>query len=386
MNNPIQLAKTIHSGKNSPNRCPLQHGVLLIALALTWLALSPTPNAFGVTPPPDGGYPNGNTAERTNALQSLTTGRFNTANGDSALFSNTTGDNNTANGVDALASNTTGGNNTANGITALVSNTTGQHNTANGAFALFLNTTGTFNTANGAGALRNNTIGSNNTAYGLGALRNNTTGNGNVALGVHAGFNLTTGNHNIDIGNAGVAGEANKIRIGTTGTQKQTFIAGISGVTVAGGVAVIIDANGQLGTVMSSARFKEGIKPMDEASEAILSLKPVTFHYKHELDPDGIPQFGLVAEQVEKISQDLVARDKEGKAYTVRYEAENAMLLNEFLKEHRTVQDQGATIAQMKTLVAQQQKQIEALTTGLGKVSDQLEISKPTPQLVVDGQ
>jgi Chaperone of endosialidase len=129
----------------------------------------------------------------------------------------------------------------------------------------------------------------------------------------------------------------------------------------------------------SSERFKDAIKPMDKASEAILALKPVTFHYKKELDPDGIPQFGLVAEEVEKVDPDLVARDANGKVYTVRYEAVNAMLLNEFLKEHKTVQEQGATIARL-------QKQIEALTAGLQKVSDQLELNKPAPQMASNNQ
>src|SRR5205814_6573041 len=109
--------------------------------------------------------------------------------------------------------------------------------------------------------------------------------------------------------------------------------------TVPSGVGVIVGSNGQLGTVVSSARFKDAIQPMDKASEAILALKPVTFRYKKDLDPDGIPQFGLVAEDVQKINPDLVARDEQGKPYTVRYEAVNAMLLNEFLKEHQTVQD-----------------------------------------------
>jgi Chaperone of endosialidase len=148
-------------------------------------------------------------------------------------------------------------------------------------------------------------------------------------------------------------------------------------VTVASGLDVVVGTNGQLGTITSSARFKEAIKPMDKASEAILALKPVTFHYKKELDPDGVPQFGLVAEQVEKVSPDLVARDADGKVYTVRYEAVNAMLLNEFLKEHRKVEEQGATIAEMK-------KQIEALTATVQKVSDQVAPSKPALQLVAN--
>src|SRR4030095_10706884 len=142
------------------------------------------------------------------------------------------------------------------------------------------------------------------------------------------------------IGNLGRAHESNTIRIGRTADQTATFIAGISGATVPAGVAVIVGADGHLGTTTSSARFKEAIKPMDKASEAILALEPVTFRYKHDLDPDGIPQFGLVAEQVEKVNPDLVARDDQGKPCTVRYEAVNAMLLNEFLKEHRKVEKQ----------------------------------------------
>ena len=196
---------------------------------------------------------------------------------------------------------------------------------------------------------QSNTTGNFNTATGHGALLNNTTGTGNIALGDAAGLNLTTGSNNIHIGNLGSAGQANQIRIGTQGTQRSTFIAGIRGTTVPGGVGVVVDANGRLGTVTSSARFKDEIKAMDKASEAILALKPVTFRYKHELDPKGIPQFGLVAEQVEKVNPDLVARDDQGKAYTVRYEAVNAMLLNEFLKEHRKIEEQEATITQVQS-------------------------------------
>src|SRR6185436_13908346 len=145
--------------------------------------------------------------------------------------------------------------------------------------------------------------------------------------------------------------------------------------------------NGHLGTVVSSKRFKEEIKPMDKASEAILSLEPVTFRYKHELDPIGIPQFGLVAEEVEKVNPDLVARDEDGKAYTVRYEAVNAMLLNEFLKEHRKVEERQATIGELKstdakqaTTIAQLENEIKALTATVAKVSDQLELEKRAAQ------
>src|SRR6266700_2833398 len=281
-----------------------------------------------------------NTAAGYQALFSNTDGFSNTATGAAALLSNTTGYANTATGVDALVLNSTGSNNTANGVAALGSNITGSNNTATGFEALNDNTIGVQNTANGSKALFSNTIGGQNTATGENALLNNNSGSSNIALGFNAGTNLTTGNNNIDIGNAGVAGESKRIRIGTAGTQTRTFIAGISGVTVASGVGVIVGSNGQLGTVVSSERYKDAIKPMEKASEAILALKPVTFRYKHELDPNGIPQFGLVAEEVEKVNPDLVARDDQGKVYTVRYEAVNAMLLNEFLKEHRKVEEQ----------------------------------------------
>src|SRR5437868_4166044 len=239
-----------------------------------------------------------------------------------------------------------------------------------------LNGFGNNNTAMGNGALFFNTNGNSNTCLGFNAL-NNATGSSNIALGSEAGINLTSGSNNIDIGNKGKAGESDYIRIGTKGTHTHTLIAGISGATVAGGVGVIIDTNGHLGTVVSSERFKDKVKPMDKASEVILALKPVTFRYKKELDPAGIPQFGLVAEEVEKVNPDLVARDADGKVYTVRYEAVNAMLLNEFLKEHRKVQE-------LKGTIAQQQKQIEALTATVQKVSDKIELNKTTPQLVAD--
>jgi trimeric autotransporter adhesin len=346
----------------------------LIPLALAWLALSPTARA--VDPPPDGGYPNENTAEGEDALFRLTTGIHNTACGYEALYTNTSGRNNTGLGWAALRRNTVGYRNTATGCDSLTHNKTGFNNAGHGSGGLKFNTTGSNNTSNGADALNSNTTGNNNTASGQNALSLNTTGSDNIALGISAGANLTTGDNNIEIGNPGIAGEANTIRLGSVGTQTATFVAGISGTTVTGGVGVIIDNNGKLGTVVSSARFKDAIKPMDKASEAILALKPVTFRYKHELDSEGAPQFGLVAEQVEKINPDLVARDEEGKVYTVRYEAVNAMLLNEFLKEHRKNEEQGVTIARLE-------KQIEALTAGLQKVSAQLELSKPAPRAVL---
>ena len=413
MNGPIQLTSTIPSVRNSFSRSPLRRGFLLIplALVLAWFALSPAPNAFGVNPPPDGGYPGYNTAEGYGALSSLTSGIENTATGFYALLSNTTGsantangsyalvynnaDNNTATGRGALFSNTTGTDNTGNGANALYNNTTGIDNTATGSAALTRNTTGNYNTASGVNALFYNVVGHDNTGEGFQALLN-AKGSNNIGIGSNAGANLSNGSNNIDIGNLGVAGESNKIRIGKQGTQKNTYIAGIFGATVANGVPVRIDSTGHLGTLTSSARFKEAMKPMDKASEAILALKPVTFRYKEELDPDKIPQFGLVAEQVEKVNPDLVVRDEGGEIYTVRYDAVNAMLLNEFLKEHRKVEEQQTTIGELKsavaeheklkTTIARQQKQIEALTATVQRVSDQLELSKPVRQVVVSDQ
>lgn len=276
----------------------------------------------------------------------------------------------------ALFYNTTGIYNTAYGAFALVFNLVGNYNTADGLNALAHNTSGDANTGIGVSALFNNDTGSKNTANGILALENNTTGNNNIALGFNAGSNLTTGSNNVDIGNVGSAGESNTIRIGTVGIQTNTFVAGIQGAAVTGS-AVVVNASGQLGVAPSSARFKEAIKPMEKTSETILSLKPVTFRYKEAIDPDRIPQFGLVAEEVEKVNADLVVRDEEGKAMTVRYEAVNVMLLNEFLKEHGQVELLEAT-------VAQQQKQIEALTTTVQKMSDQITLRKPAPQVVVN--
>jgi hypothetical protein len=316
------------------------------------------------------------------ALVNNTTGFQNTATGWLALSSNTTGTGNTATGASALVTNTTGNVNAATGSGALQNNTTGSQNTATGDFALLSNTTGNNNTAHGSAALEDNETGNDNTAIGFVALLQS-KGSNNIALGSGAGLNLKTGNDNIYIGNAGLSSNENaKIRIGTTGIQGRTFIAGISGVTVPAGVGVIVGTDGKLGTVVSSERFKAETKPMDKASEAILALKPVTFRYKHDLDPDGIPQFGLVAEEVEKVNPDLVARDEQGKPYTVRYDAVNAMLLNEFLKEHAKVEQLRKAF---ESKFAEQQKQIEALTAGLQKVSAQLEASKPAPR-VADNQ
>jgi hypothetical protein len=330
-----------------------------------------------------------NTATGAGALLNNTTGSFNTANGEAALFFNTTGDQNTATGSSSLVQNTTGNENTASGWRALWKNTTGFWNTAEGSAALTLNTTGARNMAIGKSALYKNTTGSLNTATGEGALFNNTVGNFNTAIGEAALAENTTGRHNTAIGfQAGldVSTAANVICIGANvagaNVSNSCYIGNIFNRSSPSGLEVFVNSDGKLGTTMSSRRFKEDIKPMDQASEAILALQPVTFRYKKDFDPTGTAQFGLVAEDVAKVNPDLVVRDKEGKPYSVRYDQVNAMLLNEFLKEHRKNEQQGATIAQLKQEFAEQRTQIEALTAGLQTVSAQLEASKSAPQVV----
>jgi len=358
-----------------------------IALAFLYFAILP---AEAVIPPPDGGYPGFNTAEGQNALLSRTNGVANTAVGWYSLFSNTdgsyntgvgagtllfnmgdqtTGDGtqNTAIGAAALLFNTTGFFNTATGVTALLSNTTGVDNTATGTQALFNNTTGSFNTANGAFALPSNATGDNNTAIGFGTLANNTTGSSNIALGLEAGFHVTTADNVICIGEFG------------ENVSNSCYIGQIFGATSSGGTAVFINSDGRLGTTTSSRRFKDEIKPMERISEALFALKPVTFHYKKEIDPAGMQQFGLVAEDVEKINPDLVVRDKEGKPYSVRYEQVNAMLLNEFLKEHKNVQELKSTLAQQQKEIATLVAHIKEQDAQIQRVSDQIEMSKAAP-------
>ena len=386
--------------------------------ALLFLGLSfATPKALAVVPPPDGGYPNFTTAEGTNALQNLTTGAANTAAGWRSLFATSTGsfntgvgagtltlnnaDSNTAVGTAALLLNTTGIENTAIGTAALVHNDTSQQNTATGAFALsnhisgngntaiganalFTDVTGqintavgagalfavnngfngSFNTAVGAAALANNTN-ADNTAVGASALGSNTSGHDNTAVGVSALSGNTTGSNNIAIGapaaGQGVSTASHVIVIGTQGgnNDNSCWIGQIFGASSPSGSAVFVDANDRLGTVTSSKRFKEDIKAMDKASGALFALKPVSFHYKKELDPARTSQFGLVAEDVEKVNPDLVVRDKEGKAYSVRYDQVNAMLLNEFLKEHRKVEKLEATVADLARELRKVKTQVE---------------------------
>src|SRR5262245_30525984 len=376
--------------KTSPTTNPMgrslfQPSVLLIPLAFVCFAVLPT--AQGVVPAPDGGYPGANTAEGDGALQSLTSGVSNTAIGFDALFSDTGGSNNTATGLGALDSNTIGSNNTADGfvalfhnttcvintalgfgtlfanttgfenaatgLEALFANTTGFHNTADGFAALSRNTTGNHNTADGDEALGNNTIGNFNTTNGAHSLENNTTGSGNTALGFGAGDNVISAVNVICIG-SGVVG---------ANVSNSCYIGSVFGQTAPGGAAVFINSNGKLGTSTSSQRFKEEIKPMERMSEELFALKPVTFRYKKEIDPAGTHQFGLVAEEVEKVNPDLVVHDREGKPYTVRYDAVNAMLLNEFLKEHRTVRDLKQEIAALTATMKEQATQIQKIST-----------------------
>jgi hypothetical protein len=327
----------------------LTKGTLLFLAVFVFACLGLLPKAQAVVPAPDGGYPGGNTAEGQNALLSRTTGTFNSALGFFSLSALTAGNFCTGVGAGALLL-TTADANTAVGFAALLSNTTGAANTATGYQALFQNATGDYNTANGAAAL------------------SNTTGSNNVALGSGAGLFATTGSGNVYIG-AGMQG--------VTGESDACYIRSIFGQTTASGIPVLINSSNKLGTTTSSKRFKEDIKPMDKASEALFALNPVTFRYKKDIDPDGIPQCGLVAEEVEKVNPDLVVRDKEGKPYSVRYDHVNAMLLNEFLKEHRKNEEQQATIAR-------QQKQIEVLAAGLQKVNARLEVIRPAPQTAVN--
>jgi hypothetical protein len=441
-----------------------------LVIALMVLCFGLLPQAQAVSPPPDGGYPGNNTAEGTSALFSLSSGVANTALGFQALYYNTTSSYNTVEGFRALFSNTTGAQNTATGSSGLLSNTTGSFNTANGVNALYFNTTGTNNTASGARALFDNvggiqntavgalalfhSTGSNNTALGFAAAYSNdyshyNTGFLNTAIGANALAGGDGGSYNTAIGASALAGVTtfgggnyntavgfqallngnfsnNNIALGAfAGTNvysaehvicidaaganvsNTTWIGSVYGVTTQSGTTapVVVSDTGQLGTVASSERFKKDISTMEKASDVILALRPVTFHYKS--DAKGTPQFGLIAEEVAKVNPALVLPDKEGKPYTVRYDAVNAMLLNEFLKEHRKVkqqaremQEQQATIAELKSDAAKQEatisqlkKEMESVVACLKehdsriqKVSAQIELSEPFARTALNNQ
>jgi hypothetical protein len=313
---------------------------------------------------------NRNTALGEGSLASNTTGSDNTTVGSDSANANTTGDSNTAVGSAALVSNTTGDVNTAIGSGAMPSNTTGSANTVVGVNVLNLNTTGGSNTAVGFLSLFSNSSGNNNTAIGANAL-SNTSGSGNIAVGRLAGNGIGSGSNNIDIGNNAAGGnESNTIRIGTTGTHTAAFLAGVDGVTVSSGSAVYIDSAGKLGTITSSLRFKEDVADMGDTSDALMQLRPVTFHYKAGVD-DGsrLLQYGLVAEEVAKVYPELVQYDDKGKPFTVRYHAINAMLLNELQKQHGTIEEQKAQLEQ-------QEARIKRLETLLTRALDNLESPK----------
>ena len=359
--------------------------LILIPLLIAFALLQ---SVHAVVPPPDGGYPGFNTAEGTNALKNLTTGVGNAAVGWYSLFSNTDGSFNTALGTGTPLFNigdqntTTGTYNVAIGAAALLQNNTGAFNTATGGAALLNNQSGYFNCAFGINALSNNTSADGNAAFGSNALSGNSggfnsafgtlalansSGSDNTAIGSSAGLGLVTGDGNVYIG-ADVVGE--------DGVSNSTYISNVYN-SITSARQVYVDANNKLGTLASTRRVKDDIESMARASETILALRPVTFRYKKEIDRYCTPQFGLVAEEVAEINPDLVTRDREGKPETVRYDAVNAMLLNEFLKEHRKVQELEAN-------AARQQEQIEALTAGLQKVSAQIELNNSMPRMVLN--
>jgi Chaperone of endosialidase len=360
---------------------------LFFALLALFSLFAAGREADAISPPPDGGYPNFTTAEGQKALfslttgaantavgwfslQSLTTGSFNTATGAgallfntadantafgaAALLSNTIGLDNTAIGAAALSSNTEGAGNTATGFQALYSNTAGLANTANGSLALQGNTTGIFNTAIGNGALFSNTSGGDNVAIGRAALQSNTTGLKNTAIGSNAGFNITgTGNVCIGEGMLGVAGEFNTTWIRNINNTVQPVVGTDPD-------NVTVNSAGRLGRGnVSSRRYKHDIKPMDNASEAVLALKPVTFRYNKEYDATQTLAYGLIAEDVAQVYPDLVGRNPEGEPESVRYEQVNAMLLNEFLKEHRKVEKLEATVADLAEQLQKISAQVE---------------------------
>ena len=416
--------------------------VFSIVLALLYMGL--LPEAQAVSPPPDGGYPGGNTAEGQSALLGLTSGIYNTAiglfsltsntegkfntatgagtllvntadqntatgagallsntigvsntaDGAFALFSNTTGNSNTAIGLNALLGNTEGSNNTANGIAALSSNTTGNANTASGFEALGSNTIGGGNAAAGSLALFSNTTGSNNTACGRAALSNNTSGSHNTVLGNETGDGVTTANNVICIGD-GVSGQnvSNSCYIGQIYSNVQPIVGTDPDY-------VTINGSNRLGRGnVSSRRYKHDIQPMGKASEVLFALKPVSIRYKREYDATQTIAFGLIAEEVGEVNPDLIGCNDRGQPESVRYEQINAMLLNEFLKEHGKVQELNSTVAKQGRMIAQQQrefqattmrqeKEIQALTAGMKeqatqiqKVRAQIELSNKTPQI-----
>jgi hypothetical protein len=387
------------------NNTRLTMKIKITPLVLVTFALSSVTPA--VSPPPDGGYQGYNTAEGQNALFSRTTGLWNTALGAFTLFGDTTGNGNTAVGVNVLRNNVVGGfntgvglnalftnngdptlgqgsNNCAVGAYALFTNTTGNHNTANGTFALFANNTGTDNTAIGGAALQQNAMGAGNTAIGEAALNENTSGSFNTAVGTAAllvangdsntvvgsgaGGNVSGANHVICIGQ-GVAGAnvSDSCYIGSIWNQP------------GGSQPVYINSDGKLGLQVSSRRFKDEIKPIGDASGIIYALSPVSFRYKSEIEPTRPRGFGLIAEDVEKVSPDLVTRGADGKVNSVRYDQVNAMLLNEFLKAHRRMEEQQKQIDDLTTQLKQQARQLQNVSAQVGFNTHSLRVTVNNP-------
>jgi Chaperone of endosialidase len=393
--------KTFNQTQQARKRLAFVTVTLLVLIGLL-------PNAHAVSPAPDGGYPGGNTAEGQNALLSLTSGMYNTAVGLFSLLSNQEGQFNTGLGAGTLLANT-GQQNTATGAGALLTNTTGVKNTANGTFALFGNIDGNSNTASGVGALFNNSSGFDNTANGYNALLSNTTAGDNTAVGTTALFSNTTGEFNTAVGAQSlrddVIGDSNtaigdSAGFNITGSGNVCIGAGVNGFagennitrirnvyeSVATERAVYVTSDNRIGTLSSSRRYKEQIKPMENASETIHALRPVTFRYKKEVDATRSLSFGLIAEEVAKVNPDLVTPDREGKPQTVRYEAINAMLLNEFLKEHRKVQQQGNTIAELKSEIANLTETVKDQTKQIQKVATQLDSTKAAERIVANNR
>ena len=375
-----------------PRRPQCEHGLHNTAFGYNVLTNNTTASgnsalgAYALTSNITGDY---NTADGYNAFFSNTTGNRGVAVGSSALYANTTGSYNDAVGDSALISNTTGSYNAGFGAAALYSNTTGNYNSAAGDFGLYDNTTGGYNNAQGYGALRHNTTGNYNAAMGVYALFTNTAGSNNVAMGQLAGY-YVIGSNNIEIGNKGTAADNAVIRIGTPGTQTTTYIAGVSGVNVTGGAAVVVNASGQLGVMSSSLRYKEDIRSMGNSSDRLLALRPVTFRYKKADENGQKPeQYGLIAEEVAKVMPELVVYNQKGQPETVAYQTLAPLLLNEVQREHRQVEIQARQLAALKAQVAKvdtlqaEVVELRRLTTQLIAARDSdsrmAEVAAPTP-------
>ena len=364
---------------------------------------------------------NQNTATGLRALNNDTNGGYNTGTGVYSLFSNTSGFFNVATGAYSMGNNTIGLRNTAHGYAALYHNTTAAFNCAFGEFALFNNLkawtnnafgvealynnlTGETNNAFGTGALFANTEGESNNAFGHLALESNTTGVWNNAFGFQALDSNVSGTGNTAIGDSAgldITGDGNVCIgegvLGETGVNDSTYVRNVGATAQAPGGTVfnvtVDSSTGKLGFDPSSRRYKDDIKAMDKASEALFALKPVTFRYKKQVDPKQRLDYGLIAEDVAKVNPDLAIRNAKGEIESVHYKAINAMMLNEFLKEHQKVVEQQATIAELKSTVAQQQKGMDVLTaqlkeqaTQIQKVSAQIEVSRPVPKVVLNNQ